>query len=239
MLRAIRLVLILVILLLAAVGLYTLMGGGRSAGGPPGPVATSVVALAPVSRGEIVSQFKVITVERQYNIPVIGSAFKQAPSPERDGALGALARAALGWRERVPGTTEELVYEMVTTVTAGIDLSRLRDEQIDNGTTETTVTLPRPEVFSVVTDFDRSGVRYRSGPKLPFMSHSAQLIADLQKAGMKKHRQEAERDQDFMTRARTQARDALQNLLQSTHPGRRITIVFEGEEEAEAGRPGT
>lgn len=237
MLRALRLVLILIILLLAAVGMYTLLGP-RPAGGPPGPVATSVTALAPVSRGEIVSQFKVITVERQYNIPVIGSAFKPMPGPERDGALGLLVRAALGGRERVPGTTEEIVYEMVTTVTAGIDLSKLREQDIENSDQETTITLPEPEVLAVVTDFERSGVRYRSGPSLPFMSHSAQLIADLQKAGLRKHRLEAERDGEFMERARAAGEQALRGLLQAAHPGRTIRIVHRRGSGTDPAPPG-
>lgn len=229
MLRLIRLVLGLVIALLAAVGLYTVFGGGGR-GGPPPPAATSVVALAPVSRGEILSQMKLITVERQYNIPVVGSAWKQMPGTERGGALGGLVRAALGGAERVPGTTEELVYQMVTTVTAGLDLSRIDDHDIVNSADETTLTLPQPEVLAVQTDFEQSRAVYRNGPSVPFMSHSADLIRDLQRAGEKKHREEAARDAEFMDRARLEARRSLLDLLKRAHPHREIHIVFDDRE---------
>ncbi len=225
MFRAIRLLLVLTILLLAGIGVYTLLGSGGQ-GGPLGSVTTFVTALAPVSRGEIVAQFKIITVEREYNIPVVGSAYKSMPGPDRDGAVGAVSRVLFGGRERVPGTTEQIVYEMVTSVTAGVDLARLSEADIRNSDVETTITLPRPEVFAVVTDFERSGVRYRNAPSMPFMSHSAQLISDLQKAGLKKHRREAERDAELMAQARKEAARALGGLLESTHPGRKIVIGF-------------
>lgn len=223
MLQLVRTLILLLIVFLCGVGIYTLMGGGRQAG-PPGAVVTQSVALTPVSRGEILSQMKLVTVEREYNIPVLGSAYKKLP--EAQGAVGAMMRAALGGTERVPGTTEEIVYEMVTTVTAGIDLARLQDTDIQNDATQTTITLPQPEVFSVVTDFERSGVRYRSGPSVPFLSHSSQLIADLQKTGERKHRLEAQNDAEFLHRARTQAETALLKLLKATHPGRDVAVRF-------------
>ncbi|MGI8905762.1 MAG: DUF4230 domain-containing protein [Candidatus Sumerlaeaceae bacterium] len=228
LLRIARQLSILLILLLAGYGIYKLINPiPRTA--EPGSLRrteTIVNTLPPISRSEIVSQFKLVTVERQYRIPVIGTTYKPMPNPQRDGAMGRVSQALFGKRERVPGTTQNLVYEMVTTVTAGIDLSSLQDSDIVNGERETTITLPAVEVLSVSHDSTKSKIFSQESPNMPYVGNAATLLTDMQKRGEIRHWEEARKDDALLYRARVTAEQDLQKLLGPTHPGRQIHFVF-------------
>jgi hypothetical protein len=183
-------------------------------------------ALSPISRGEILDEFRLITVERQYRIPVIGRSYKPLPDAATGGVLGQIAKDILGDRKSVPGTTTNLVYEMVTTVTVGIDLGKIADGDIQNGDRVTTITLPAPEVMAVVHDATQSRIYAKDRPRLPYMDNSAALLEELQRTGQVKHRLEAENDEALMTRAESKAREALKGLLEKVHPGREVQIFF-------------
>lgn len=229
--RILRLVSALLILILAAIGLVRLLAdrGGKGVSGDSDTV-TIVTPLAPVSRGQILSQFKLITVERQYRIPVLGTTYKPMPNPERDGVFGEVSQAVFGKRERVPGTTQNLVYEMVTTVTAGIDLGKLKELDIANGATVTTITLPLPEVIAVIHDAGSSRIFSQERPTVPFVGNPATLLEEMQKRGEKKHRLEAMHDEALMSRARRNAEESLLGFLKSLHPERQVVVQFSAEQ---------
>jgi hypothetical protein len=230
--QALRFVSALLVLGLAVYGLVRLLVDRNNGLTLPTVIRTS--ALSPVSRGEILSEFKVITVERQYRIPVMGSSFKPMPTAARNGTIGAIATALFGNRESLPGTKRQMVYDMVTTVTAGIDLGKLAPDDIANSDTETTVTLPAPEVLSVIYDGTQSQMFSQDNPSLPYMGDSASLLAEMQKTGLEKHRMEAEADEALMAKARENARKSLQRFLEKTHPGRTVHVVFEKKGAAAA-----
>lgn len=215
-----------IIIVLAFYGLYSLFRPR----GEPGPAQKfESVALAPISRGEILSEFRLITVERQYRIPVIGRSYKPMPDTSRSGVLGQIARDMMGGRDSIPGTTTNLVYEMVTTVTMGIDLAKLRDEDIQNNDTVTTLTLPNPEVIAVVHDPTKSQIFSKDSPTLPYLDNSAALLEELQRTGTIKHRVEAEGDELLQARAQDEARRQLKGLLEKVHPGRDVQILFKSD----------
>jgi hypothetical protein len=218
-----RFVVAVIIVILALYGLYSLLRPQQ-----PGSSGQTIetVALSPVSRGEILQQFRLITVERQYRIPVIGRSYKPLPDAATGGVIGLLARDLLGDRKSVPGTTTNLIYEMVTTVTVGIDLAKISDADIQNSERETTITLPAPEVMAVVHDATQSRIFAKDSPRLPYLDNSATLLEELQRTGQVKHRAEAENDEALMARAETKAREALKGLLEKVHPGREVHILF-------------
>jgi len=211
-----------IMVVLALYGLYSLLRPQQPA--EPGQ-KIEAVALSPISRSEITRQLRLITVERQYTIPVVGRSYKPLPGP-RSGVLGQVVRDILGNRDAVPGTTTNIVYEMVTTVTVGIDLGRLTDADIVNGDTVTTLTLPAPEVMTVEQDTVNSRIYSKDSPTLPYLDNSAALLQELQRKGKIKHREEAAADEQLMARARQQAREALGALLEKVHPGRDVRILF-------------
>jgi hypothetical protein len=213
-----------IILVLAFYGLYALFRP-RGESGPAQKFET--IALAPISRGEILNEFRLITVERQYRIPVMGRSYKPLPDTSKSGILGQVAKDMLGGRDSIPGTTTNLVYEMVTTVTMGIDLAKLGDEDIVNGDAVTTLTLPKPEVIAVVHDPTQSKIFAKDQPTLPYMDNSAALLEELQRTGTLKHRSEAENDDILQARAQDEARRQLKGLLEKVHPGREVQIQFE------------
>ncbi len=215
-----------IIIVLALYGLYSLFRP-RGEAGPSQKFET--IALAPNSRGEILNEFRLITVERQYRIPVIGRSYKPVPDTSKSGILGQMARDLLGNRDSIPGTTTNLVYEMVTTVTMGIDLAKLQDQDIVNNETVTTVTLPQPEVIAVVHDPTQSQIFSRDSPTLPYMDNSAALLEELQRTGTVKHRSEAENDEMLQARAQDEARRQLKGLLEKVHPGRQVQILFKSD----------
>lgn len=221
--RTLRLLIALIIVILAFYGLYALLRP-TSPAQPGQKIETR--ALNPISRGEILNQFRVITVERQYRIPVVGRSFKPLPNAATGGVVGAIARDIFGNRDSVPGTTTNIVYEMVTTVTAGIDLSKLTEADIQNGDRTTTITLPAPEVIAVVHDPTESQIFAKDSPALPYMDNSAALLEELQRTGTVKHHNEAENDESLMRRARDEARQSLHSLLEHVHSGREIHILF-------------
>lgn len=204
--------------------MYTLFRPQRA--GTSGAQQFQTTALGPISRGDILSQFRLITVERQYRIPVIGRSYKPLPDAVIGGVVGMLARDLLGQRDSVPGTTTNLVYEMVTTVTVGIDLAKLQDGDITNGDRLTTLTLPKPEIIAVVHDPTKSKIFSRDTPKLPYLDNSAALLTELQRTGTLKHRAEAENDEALMAKAEDEARRSLKGLLEKVHPGREVQILF-------------
>jgi len=216
----------LIIALLALYGLYTLFRG--TPGSTPAQVFETR-ALTPISRGEILKEFRLITVERQYRIPVMGRSFKPLPAPGTGGVLGQMTRDIFSGRDSVPGTTTNIVYEMVTTVTMGIDLGKLQEKDIENGESVTTITLPSPEVIAVVYDPENSKIFTQDRPALPYLDNSAALLEELQKTGTAKHRQEAENDEALMAKAQNQAETALRGLLEKVHPGREVRILFQPE----------
>lgn len=218
-----------IIIVLALYGLYTLF---RPKGEPGPSHKFESVALSPISRGEILNEFRLITVERQYRIPVMGRSYKPLPDTGRSGILGQVARDMLGGRDSIPGTTTNLVYEMVTTVTMGIDLAKLGDQDIQNADTVTTLTLPRPEVIAVVHDPTKSQIFARDSPTLPYMDNSAALLEELQRTGTVKHRAEAENDDMLQARAQDEARRQLKSLLEKIHPGREVQILFKSEKNS-------
>lgn len=226
----------LIIIVLAAYGLYTLFFRGSHSSS--GQMKLEATALSPISRGEILSEFRLITVERQYRIPVMGRSYKPLPTAEDDGIIGQIAQDFFGERDSVPGTTTHLVYEMVTTVTMGIDLARLRDQDIVNGDRVTTVTLPEPEVIAVVHDPTQSKIFAKDSPTLPYMDNSAALLEQLQRTGTEKHRAEAENDDALMAKAQDQARRSLKGLLEKVHPGREVKIEFQAERKDSGERKG-
>ena len=221
--RLIRVLTAWIIILLALYGLYSLFRGSRSGDNGQRVEAT---ALGPISRGDILNKFRLITVERQYRIPVMGRSFKPLPAPGQGGVMGQITRDILGSRDSVPGTTTNLVYEMVTTVTMGIDLAKLQDADIQNSDTITTLTLPAPEVLAIQHDQANSHIFAQNKPVLPYLDNSAALLAQLQKTGEEKHRAEAENDEALAARAKSQARDSLEGLLKKIHPGREVHIEF-------------
>lgn len=185
-------------------------------------------ALAPISRGDILSQFRLITVERQYTIPVMGRSYKPLPGAGQ-GVVGQIARDIFPNRDSIPGTTTNIVYEMTTTVTMGIDLAKLADADIQNGDATTTITLPEPEIISIQHDQTKSRIFSQDKPTLPYLDNSANLLAELQKTGEAKHRAEAELDEALQAKARTEARDSLGEFLRKVHPGRELQIEFRGK----------
>lgn len=224
-----RFVVAVIVVVLALYGLYTLL---RPRSGPEPPQVIETVALSPISRGDILDQFRLVTVERQYRIPVIGRSYKPLPNAATGGVLGLIAQDILGNRKDVPGTTTNIIYEMVTTVTMGIDMGKLRDDDIVNGDTDTTITLPAPEVMAVVHDSLQSRIFAKDSPRLPYLDNSAALLEELQRTGQVKHRLEAESDEALMARAESKAREALSGLLERVHPGREVHIQFHPPEKA-------
>lgn len=220
---ALRFVVALIIVILALYGLYALL---RPKGSPEHQQVIETVALSPISRGDILDQFRLVTVERQYRIPVIGRSYKPLPNAATGGVFGMIAQDLLGNRKDVPGTTTNIIYEMVTTVTVGIDLAKMRDDDIVNGDTETTITLPAPEILAVTHDSTQSRIFAKDSPRLPYLDNSAALLEELQRTGQVKHRLEAEADEALMARAESKARDALTGLLERVHPGREVQIQF-------------
>ncbi len=228
LLRTLRQVSVFLILLLATYGLYRIINPANTKR-EPGSLSrteTIVTTLPPISRSEILAQFKLVTVERQYRIPVEGSTFKPMPNPERDGALGRVTRALFGNRQRVPGTTQNIVYEMVTTVTAGIDLAGLKDADIQNSDHESTITLPAPQVLSVSHDSARSKIYKQDQPNMPYVGNAATLLTDMQKRGEQRSWDEARKDDALLYRARSTAEEDLRKLLTPLHPGRSLHFVF-------------
>lgn len=209
-------------MLLALYGLYTLFRGKKE-GGQEQKIETT--ALNPISRGDILAQFRLITVERQYVIPVLGRSYKPLP-PAGGSVMGQLTRDLFNGRDSVPGTTTNIVYEMATTVTMGIDLAKLQDSDIVNGDTVTTLTLPAPEIMSIQHDQGKSRIFAQDKPVLPYLDNSAELLAQLQKTGVAKHRAEAENDEALMARAEGEARANLQGFLNKVYPGRDVQILF-------------
>jgi len=226
--KIIRSSLVLAVLLLAAYGLFRLLKAEPPRSREPfyERTETDIVALPHVTRGDILSQFKMITVERQYKIPVRGTTYKPMPSPEKDGAWGNLSQGIFGKRERVPGTTQNLVYEMVTTATVGMDLSKLQDVDIQNADRVTTITLPEPEVIAIVHDAAASRIYRQDRPTLPFVGNPANLLQQMQVKGEQRHRREAEEDEALMAQARATAQANLKRLLTSIHPGRDIVFNY-------------
>lgn len=224
MIRLLRLGTAWIIFLLALYGLYTLFWGRGRGGGAEQKIETR--ALAPISRGDILSQFRLITVERQYRIPVLGRSFKPLPSAGEGGVWGQISRDIFAGRDSVPGTTTDLVYEMTTTVTVGIDLAKLKDEDIVNGDEVTTISLPQPEIIAIQHDQANSAIFAQNKPVLPYLDNSATLLAELQKTGLAKHRAEAEHDEALMAKAKSEARDSLTEFLNKIQPGRDIRIIF-------------
>jgi hypothetical protein len=225
--RIVRQLMVVLVLLLAGYGTYKLMHpvAGPGVQSSLQRTETIVKTLPPISRSEILSQFKLVTVERQYRIPVMGTTYKPMPNPERDGALGRVTRAFFGKRERIPGTTQNIVYEMVTTVTAGIDLSGMQDGDIQNSDRETTISLPPAQVLSVSHDSKQSRIYSQENPSMPFVGNAANLLTDMQKRGEQRHWEEARRDEALLYRADVTAEEDLRKLLTPLHPGR--TIHFE------------
>lgn len=231
---------LLLLVVLAAYGIYKLMPLWQ-----PKPeqesfvhrTETVVTPLAPISRGDILSQFKLITVERQYRIPVKGTTYKPMPSPEKDGAWGNLSQGIFGKMKRVPGTTQNLVYEMVTTATAGLDLSRLQESDIVNGDRETTITLPRPEIISIVHDTASSRIYSEDRPALPFIGNPAGLLQEMQRKGEQRHREEAMTDEGLLLKAQRSAQDNLGRFLKGLHPGREINFLFKEPEQKRESTP--
>lgn len=215
-----------IIVLLALYGLYSLFRGTPSTQ-PTQKLETR--ALAPISRGDILSQFRLITVERQYQIPILGRSYKPVPLPGEGGVMGSITRDVFPNRDSIPGTTTNIVYEMTTTVTMGIDLAKLTDKDIRNSDTVTTITLPVPEIISIQHDQSKSRIFSQDKPTLPYLDNSANLLAELQKTGEAKHRAEAENDEALQTKARTEARKSLTEFLRKIHPGREILIEFKPE----------
>jgi hypothetical protein len=148
------------------------------------------------------------------------------PNPERDGALGRVTKAFFPHTERIPGTTQNIVYEMVTTVTAGVDLSKLQDADVVNSDRDTTITLPAPEVISVSHDNAASRIFRQEQPNMPYVGNAASLLTDMQKKGEQRHWEEARKDDALLYRARTTAQQDLQKFLNATHPGRTIHLQF-------------
>lgn len=227
LLRTLRLISTSLIIILAVYGLYTLFFRRNHLGAENTKIEAT--ALSPISRGEILSQMRLVTVERQYRIPVIGRSYKPLPTAENNGIIGQVVQDFFGNRDSVPGTTTELVYEMVTTVTMGIDLGKLRDEDIENSDSVTTLTLPGPEVMSVIYDSAESKIFAKNSPTLPYLDNSAALLEQLQRTGVVKHRLEAENDEALAANAENEARRALQSLLEKIHPGREVKIEFHRE----------
>lgn len=224
---------ILMILVLAFLGLKSLILRPTGPAGPDMVVTTQ--PLSPVSRGELLNQFRVITVERQYRIPVIGTSYKPLPDPQTASVMGQISRKLMGGRDRVPGTKEVIVYEMVTTATAGIDLGSMTDSHITNDDTVTTITLPRASVLNIAYDPTKSRIYNQETPKLPFVGNSAKLLTEIQKSGEAKHWQEARADEALLARAEKNAEAMLRGLLESSHPGRTIVIRFDDEKSVAAG----
>lgn len=137
-----------------------------------------------------------------------------------------IAKDLLGNRDSVPGTTTNLVYDMVTSVTMGIDLAKLQEGDIVNGDRVTTLTLPKPEVIAVVHDSTQSKIFSKDSPKLPYLDNSAALLTELQRTGTLKHRAEAENDDALLAKAENEARRSLKGLLEQVHPGREVYILF-------------
>ncbi len=227
--RLLRFITAFIVIVLAVYGLYTLFRPQQP--GIVGAQKVETTALAPISRGDILSQFRLITVERQYRIPVIGRSYKPLPTAATGGVVGMIARDILGERDSVPGTTTNLVYEMVTTVTMGIDLAKIQNSDIANGDLVTTLTLPKPEVIAVVHDSTKSKIFSKDSPKLPYLDNSASLLTELQRTGTVKHRAEAENDDALMAKAEDEARRSLKGLLEKVHPGREVQILFKPASE--------
>ncbi len=218
-----RYIAVIIILILALYGLYALLRPTE----PRGTGQTiETAALAPIARGEILDEFRLITVERQYRIPVIGRSYKPLPTAATGGIVGRIARDILGDRDDVPGTTTNIIYEMVTTVTAGIDLAKVREQDILNGDRVTTITLPAPEVMAVVHDAMQSRIFAQDSPRLPYLDNSGKLLEELQRTGQVKHRLEAENDDALMAQAENKAREALKRFLEQVHSGREVQILF-------------
>lgn len=229
LLRVVRQLSIVCIVLMAGYGVYKLLQPVNPPAGPGSLRRTETVidnTLPPISRSEILSQFKLISVERQYRIPIVGTTYKPMPNPERDGALGRVTRAFFPKTERIPGTTQNIVYEMVTTVTAGVDLSGLKDTDIVNGEKDTTITLPAPKVLSVSHDSAKSRIFRQDQPNMPYVGNAASLLSDMQKRGEQRHWEEARKDDALLYRARTSAQEDLHKLLAPMHPGRELHFLF-------------
>lgn len=214
------------LLLLVVVGILKYIGVIPTAR-PGGGVAGSPPPLPPVRAGQIVPQFKVISVTREYGQPVKTKFSMPMPEFNKDGFVGRTAERL--FNGVVPGTTEHLIYDMVTTVTAGIDLGKLGEGDITNDDLNSTITLPEPEILSISIDQQRSQILWHDKPTIPLQSESAKLLIETQKKGEQQVRREASRDAELMRMARMNAENSLRAFLQGTNPGRTVWFRYKDD----------
>jgi hypothetical protein len=136
----------------------------------------------------------------------------------------------------LPFTKDEWQYQAVFTVTAGLDLSKINDSDIQvagDGQTGYTITirLPNPEIFSNELDSSRSQVLSHNEDFLSGLSKNPNLVGLLQDAARKEVLQQVIEQGQLLADAKTNGEEDIRNLIMQANQGiaqhiNSITFVY-------------
>ncbi|NWJ97935.1 MAG: DUF4230 domain-containing protein [Chloroflexi bacterium] len=112
-------------------------------------------------------------------------------------------------------TTTKITYQVILTMTAGIDMSLLKDSDIQSDGETLTIVLPNPQVLSETSDFIpiAESKDIFSGP-----SEKKELPKMMVDEGKTRVRQSIVEQGELFQQARTNAEDNLRNLITQIAP---------------------
>lgn len=170
------------------------------------PVAVAVIAflLSPSSPFRSASATEVphpVLIEQIHKQYKLVTASVQASKIETASTQNAL-----------PFTQEKYQYEAVFTLTAGIDMSQIKDSDIQANGTSVTIHLPTPQILSNELDLARSGVVNHDEQLLSGLSKNPNLLTLMQEQARKDIVTQVLEQGQLIADAKTNAEEDLGNL---------------------------
>lgn len=125
---------------------------------------------------------------------------------------------------KIPGTTERTVFTYDGTVSAGIDLSKLSYDSIDNEKKTIVITLPAPEIFS--HELDTGSFSYYDVTSSLFTAITPEELTDKLDELKLKETAKLYRDDDFFDSVSENAENVLRELLTMNSDTADFTVTF-------------
>jgi Protein of unknown function (DUF4230) len=151
------------------------------------PFGNKFSSPPPVILNQITREYKIITAQQTSTTNVEGES-----------------------KSALPFSSEKYTYQMVMTVTAGIDLTKMRDSDIRPDGETVYVRLPEPEILTKEKD---GYVIARSQELLSFISSNKNIVDEMQRVGQDKIMKAINEDGRLMREARLSAEIQIRNFI--------------------------
>jgi hypothetical protein len=154
---------------------------------PGSPFGNKYSSPPPVILNQITREYKIITAQQTSTTTVEGET-----------------------KNALPFSSEKYTYQMVMTVTAGIDLTKMQDTDVRTEGEIVYLRLPQPEILTKEKD---GQVIARSQDLLAFISSNKNIVDEMQRVGQEKIMKAILDDGRLLREARLSAEIQLRNFI--------------------------